>query len=262
MKTQVITLTPQLAKELLAKNKNNRAVNRNTMLSYAHQMKKGKWKLNGETISIDIDGNVLNGQHRCYAVIESNTSIEVILVTGLPRSVFDTIDTGRCRLHSDVLTIAGVKNATTLGAALKKYYMLQNNYTYLIQSATSIKLSNADVLAMYNERPNYYDELHQYGAQHYLHNFQTLSRSDVMAFFAFFNDKYDTKIVDSFFDAYLEKKGVPGMLFEKLLTDKISKKKMIASEKTKLIIKAFAFFVRNKMVSRLTVAKDEKAVEI
>lgn len=118
MKAEVVTITPELAQRLLDANPRNRAVKNNNLKRVVSDMKTGAWKVNGDTIRVDTDGYLLDGQHRLLAVVASGVSYEGILVTGLAPEVFDTIDQGVKRTPGDILTTHGVKNASAVGSAL------------------------------------------------------------------------------------------------------------------------------------------------
>jgi len=114
-------ITPEFAKEVLEKrNKINRAILQGTVNSYAKQMREGKWKTNGEPIifseeyEVEEDGvkrNVrflLDGQHRLAACVKCGIPFLVLVVSGLPKEVFDSIDTGKVRAGKDALSAAHV----------------------------------------------------------------------------------------------------------------------------------------------------------
>lgn len=101
-------LTPELANELLERNNLNRPLSDTHISRIARQIKEGKWKFNGDTIKIADTDDVLDGQHRLWAVIEAKIPIQTILVSGIERDAFATIDTlRRARSGSDVLSLNG-----------------------------------------------------------------------------------------------------------------------------------------------------------
>lgn len=113
---EVRKVTPALAREMLAHNEHNRKLNDRVVSEYARDMHAGSWHLNGEAIQIAADGTLLNGQHRLSAVILADVAVEFLVVSGLPRSAQDTIDTGRKRTVMDVLSMDGVKNAPVVAS--------------------------------------------------------------------------------------------------------------------------------------------------
>ena len=118
MESIVITLTPEIAKRYLSKNKKNRSMSSKVHL-YAEDMKAGRWKENGESIIIDKNGVVKDGQHRLSATIISQHEWMVPIVTGVEPSVMDTIDTGKNRSLSDILKLENVIRPV-LSAALTR----------------------------------------------------------------------------------------------------------------------------------------------
>jgi hypothetical protein len=114
LKAAVVMVTPELAKELLSSNDKNRHLRPTTKARYMRAMAANKWRLNGEPIIISRQGRLLNGQHRLWACIESEHCFETVMIAGVDTETFRTMDTGRVRMASDVLSIGGHKNATTL----------------------------------------------------------------------------------------------------------------------------------------------------
>lgn len=110
---------PDLAEQWLEANTSNRRVSPGTMQRYARDMSTGSWQLNGETVKFGRRGRLLDGQHRLKAVIESGMTVAMLVVEGLDEEVFDTIDTGERRQFSQKLAERGVRNYTSVAAALK-----------------------------------------------------------------------------------------------------------------------------------------------
>lgn len=81
-----------------------------------NEMKAGKFAFNGETCKFDVNGNLIDGQHRFYAGWKSGKGIKTVIVTGLPPEAQDTIDVGIKRSVSDFLGLKNVKYASKLGA--------------------------------------------------------------------------------------------------------------------------------------------------
>ena len=115
-KPEVVTVTPDLAREWTGLNTRNRKVRYTKVAQYARDMRAGNWMLNGETIKIAADGTILDGQHRLYACIQAETPFETIVIRGLPLEAQDTIDTGMARKFADQLALRGEVNTPLLGA--------------------------------------------------------------------------------------------------------------------------------------------------
>ena len=107
MNARIINLTPQVAGELLKKNKHNRKASEKQINFYVNQMRSGLWKENGEAIIVGNDDKIKDGQHRLLAVIKANYSYRVPLITDVDSSAMDTIDTGKNRSLQDIISLNG-----------------------------------------------------------------------------------------------------------------------------------------------------------
>lgn len=116
VETRVYKMTPEFCRELLGRNPENRRIDKRMVAQYARDMEAEQWQLNGETICIDWNGNLINGQHRCMAGVRANKPFETVLITGLPPAAKDTIDGGKKRTYGDRLAIRGYKNCNVIAA--------------------------------------------------------------------------------------------------------------------------------------------------
>lgn len=120
----VETITPQKAQYLL----DNRAPNRNIAKSHVAyllaEMRAGSWALNGETIKIDTEGRLIDGQHRLAAVVEYGKPVRFLVVRNVPASAFASIDQGRIRSAASVCAMAGIPNASTAASAARMFHNL------------------------------------------------------------------------------------------------------------------------------------------
>jgi len=128
-KTGYIKVTPALAHKWLATNHDNRPIREHLVKSFAVDMENGDWDDNGETIKFDESGELIDGQHRLLAIIESNKTVTLLVVWGVKRRAQDTVDTGAKRTFSDVLSLRGEKNAPVLGAIVRKVCMWEDGMT-------------------------------------------------------------------------------------------------------------------------------------
>ncbi len=97
-----------MANELLECNTINRPLSDAHVRRLVNQIVEGKWKFNGDTIKVSKGGDVLDGQHRLWAVIEAKKPVETIIVYGIEKDAFATIDTLRKpRSGSDVIALSG-----------------------------------------------------------------------------------------------------------------------------------------------------------
>ena len=107
-------ITPEKARSMIEQSEgySNRAITENgfqaCVQKYAQDMKNGRWdEFNGETIKIASDNTVIDGNHRLHAIIQSGVTIKALVVRGVNKESFSTIDVGRPRSIVDMMTIRG-----------------------------------------------------------------------------------------------------------------------------------------------------------
>lgn len=119
--------TPSQAADVLENHNDHNLPLRNRLtLRYAADMSKGRWTRNGETVKVADTGTLIDGQHRLAAIVLSQTTQELLTVRGLPMESQRTVDSGRTRHIGTVLTLDGVRNATTVGSVARRILAWQN----------------------------------------------------------------------------------------------------------------------------------------
>jgi hypothetical protein len=118
IKVSTIKITPQMAAQMLLKNTKNRKMNRNHINSMVRDMLAGNWQQNGDAIRFDYNGDLIDGQHRLKAIIESGKAMYCVVVRGLDPESMKTIDSGKKRNYGDRLTMRGIKNANRFGPTI------------------------------------------------------------------------------------------------------------------------------------------------
>lgn len=151
---EIITLTPDKAMELLEHNTLNRPLNDQHVQRIARQIIADKWKFNGDTIKVSNDGAVLDGQHRLWATIEAKKPIETIIVYGIERDAFATIDTLRKpRSGSDVLALNGASRYRNIMAAALGWLLRYQRKTLEDYRAPKNRIENSDIEAAFASHP-------------------------------------------------------------------------------------------------------------
>lgn len=98
-------ITPDLAKEFLKKNSRNRPIRPTVVADYVEQLKAGTFKTTHQPIAFDPDGNLLDGQHRLTAIVESGISCVLAVAENCDPATFDVIDGGSGRAGFDLFVI-------------------------------------------------------------------------------------------------------------------------------------------------------------
>ncbi len=108
---EFMKISPRKAAEWLdAAPDGNRNISPVHVNKLARDMRAAQWAVNGEAFVLDNAGRLLDGQHRCRAIIESGCTITSLVVMGVKSSSFDTLDSGRARTAGDVLAAKGISN--------------------------------------------------------------------------------------------------------------------------------------------------------
>jgi hypothetical protein len=131
--TEIFAVTPEwalhqlevLQKAVDAGTFRNRPVSKTRVTQYAKDMKRGHWLLTHQGLAFDTAGNLLDGQHRLWAVIESGATIDMMVTFGLPVghteinrvNTMDVIDTGKSRNVAQQLLIThSIKNPNNVAS--------------------------------------------------------------------------------------------------------------------------------------------------
>jgi hypothetical protein len=111
---EAVTITPELAGQLLAMNTENRRLRPSHVAYLARAIERGEWQMPPDAIMVSDSGRLLNGQHRLTAVVRSGKPIQSYLVApfnvmrlfdkceaSAPDSLFMVMDCGVTRGASD-----------------------------------------------------------------------------------------------------------------------------------------------------------------
>lgn len=79
MHTTLFRLTPEAAAVFLTKNPVNRKIKPAKVAQYAADMLTGNWRLTHQGLLIGKDGALVDGQHRCHAVVKTGIAIDILL---------------------------------------------------------------------------------------------------------------------------------------------------------------------------------------
>lgn len=158
---QVVEITPRMAMEWLKNNSKNRKLNLRTVHYYAEQMIRGEWVLTGQGVSIDSEGNVLDGQHRLNAIIKADKPIKMYVFKDMDPKTFDRYDVGKTRSAGDIFTIAGIKNANNISASIKYYSQFSIRKKQSEDSVKGLGLTRHELLEKYNEGPEFWQEINR-----------------------------------------------------------------------------------------------------
>lgn len=251
METKTIKITPAIARTMLSKNSINRPLKQMTVDIYTREMMAGLWREEtGESIKFATDGSLLDGQHRLHSVINSNATLNFLVVENLDKEIFKFIDTGTKRTPGDVFYTAGYSNGVRLASGLRKYYLLKIEQTHHSKAP-----SNGELIDLYLAREKFWNAAATMSNDWYRKE-RLLTTSDFMGFYAYFYD-----IDQGMAFEFMEKLGLGDnlnsdspikLLRNKLILGKSSHKfKLSLNERSALIIKTWNYFRKNVVIKNL-----------
>lgn len=264
MKHQVEKITPEIARQFLAKNLSNRPLKKtSTVAVFAAAMKRGEWVLNGDAIRFSSDGVLLDGQHRLEAVVKSGATIYSLVVYGLPPSTFDTIDRGRPRTTADMLAIRGEKNYTALASVARLGFMWET-YGDPFYGKPDAQPTARQIEAYVDENPIIRDAVRIVTARKWIKKYLT-PRIGGFAVYAFLRSDL-ASCVPGFMDVLVtgeksQTNCAAFLLRDALVEDKSARDQMPDRYKAPLIFKAFKKFVAAESTKNLRIRMAGDAVE-
>ena len=158
MRLAIIDVTPEKAREILAKqNTRNRSIRYTQVKKIATDIIEERWKLTSQPISIDTNGVLIDGQHRLAAVVESGKTIKMLFATECEPDTFDVIDTGLGRTAADVVGLAGAKYGPLIAAGVKTTALYEEYPDRIWQN--NISSTHSKICALYNKNPEFYNQI-------------------------------------------------------------------------------------------------------
>lgn len=148
IKSEVVTISPQLAAEWLQKNKNFRALHEYKAQNYARIIKERLWQLNGESIKFDQGGNLIDGQHRLRGVVLADLPITSLVVYGVENA--ENIDTGTNRTLSQFFSSKGLTNYSRLANVIGILFAFRK-FGRFRNASSRVRMSHTEALSLLQE---------------------------------------------------------------------------------------------------------------
>jgi putative intracellular protease/amidase len=253
--TEFVTLTREVAWLWLdTTDVSNRGVQQQRVHKYARRMMTDKWSTTGETIKFDPDGNLLDGQHRIWAFLETQfEEMEFLVMRGVPRESQVHMDTGSSRTTADTLSMRGIPDGRLLSAAIKLVTQYEAGVTPG-GGGWRFQPDNEDVLDAVALRPNLRVSADYIATEP---GFKAFGKPSAMVFAHFITTSQNPAMAQSFWKRLLEAdyrgQGDPIMrLRERLLIAKATRQGAPnTSAICAMTIKAWNAFVRNRPIGPL-----------
>jgi len=127
--TQIVRVTPTLARDWLERvPEKQRDVQEPKVKALATTIVEGRFvNCAGNTIVFDRNGDLIDGQYRCQAIVAANRPVTSFVCTGVPPEAIHVLDHDLTRRTiGDSIKIMGEKNGKALAGAIRVIWRVKN----------------------------------------------------------------------------------------------------------------------------------------
>lgn len=243
-----------MAAAILENNKSNRPIRHAVVDRYVRELLEGRWKSGtGETIKISESGKLLDGQHRLTAIVKSGVSATFHIARGVDDSMFSVIDTGSVRNATDVFFINGISKSNVIPSMIQTALNIKSGLSGR-QRRWRDAFTNAQLLAVYQQSPEYWDFVSQSALRWYESFAKILPPSLIGGLFSTFHDinpEDAQKFMDQLCTGQDITNNAVALLRTRLMQDKMSTKRMLFSIRLALILKVWNVFRNGEKLTQL-----------
>lgn len=144
-------ISPPVAAKLLETNpEHQRTISAANLRKIEASLKTDTFMLNGQSVIVDEDGRLLDGQHRLQAAVNTGIGFWTVYVTGVPSEYFKFMDCGKARTFSDVLKTKGHAGTRSLAAAISRLAEYQRGPTCV---GSNMVLAHSELVATIEGAP-------------------------------------------------------------------------------------------------------------
>lgn len=147
--TELMTITPQMAADLLRNRLPNRPISKTRVRLMIEDMRSRRWIDNGEPLILTEHLQVLDGQHRLQAVMDSGYTITFLVVVGVPHAAMGSIDQGARRTGADALAASSVPRARDVAAVARWLWRVEHE----AMRQVVVPVRNTEMPAFVQEHP-------------------------------------------------------------------------------------------------------------
>ena len=152
-KFEVHDITPDMAKTILTyRNKNNRKYRYNQLAKLSEAIEKGEWQVTNSGLAFDKEGNLIDGQHRLAAVLQTRKTVPMMVATNMPKEIFNVIDSGCKRTTGDALDILGSENGLVVSGAIKIFICYQKFPEQSWSGTAIVQPTSTQITNIYKKR--------------------------------------------------------------------------------------------------------------
>lgn len=113
IRTEIQTITPELAHEYLTKNTRNRNISRVVVKKIKDDIEHDRWELTHQGVAFYESGELADGQTRLTAIEECGKPVDMLVTFGIPVKAGAVIDKHRARSDADSIKLGGLSDWIT-----------------------------------------------------------------------------------------------------------------------------------------------------
>lgn len=249
--THLELITPQQARDLLQNNKfKNRDIRKNKIREMVADMINGNWLLTHQGICLSDKGNVIDGQNRLHAIIESEVSLFMNVSYNFPEESFSAMDKHSKRTTADSFNVANIKSYKSHAAGIRKYFQILPGESEYPSTHTRGKRPDNEMIDFVKENYDLCEFVRKISEKIYREN-RILKESDSYAFmfYLIYAKNWPKEDVEDFMLQVAifrpPRCNAPALLFKRLLEDQNSVGTLKEKIKWAFLIKTFIAWVDN-----------------
>ena len=252
---QIEQISPDFANEVLqTKNKNNRGLKKGNLDKLVKAINNNEWTITNQGIAFDRDGNLIDGQHRLQAIVNTGKTLPVMVARNMDPNIFHCVDKGIARTAADCLFIEGCTNPARIAAGIKVYLCYQKHPEGTWRN--KIMPTHIEIINQYNSNKELWDDI-TYKITIYNKKFSFFPLSVAIAIYKLILDEnYHTWVVERFFTALTDGANLemddPILSFRNQIIQKNFRTRGSSSQRHLLnsLIKLFNYMIENTKVKK------------
>lgn len=254
-------ITPEMARAYLNTSVGNRVIKQDILRGLVSYLKNDTFKVNGETIVFDSEGSLMDGHHRLEAVAAAGVPAIFIVVRGVERSTWTTMDSGTARSLGDVFRIEGIPNYNSISSVVAGTYAMRNNKigTNTLGAGNKLKrdgLTRDDALGLYYKYEDTWQLAVRTGIslRNKLPGYFNVKEVGVISAYLIIFLHHDAKRVTEFWDLVATGDGIYASLRNVFLKDmqETRYKRLTSKARQSLIATAWNIHLKNKRAKRFS----------
>jgi hypothetical protein len=195
------TITPELAALWLQHAGPQRRVRPRAVKRLEREIRSGRWRANGATITFAVNGWLIDGHHRLQAIVNTGITVRALVVRDLQPEVVTTVDTNTVRNPNDHFKVSGQPHHETAPQICRIIHQAESGPQSLIHNRSVDHVKLLEIMADKVWRPTVMRMSSLYKQKDTEHfNRQALWTTRIFGIFAWISGYVEDVYVDDFLE--------------------------------------------------------------